>query len=120
MENFQEFCYFIIYWNPRDGGFIRSYTPFLKSEGVHKVEYFGMVLTILLGIAFFLTPMPEIKNMKLKLIAKASRSFCITISIILTIYYYIFTMEQIYGEQIHLEVWRGLLIIYGALFRIIF
>ncbi len=86
-----------------------------------KGEYFGVILTILLGIAFYFTPMPKVKNIKLKFIARAIRSFCITISIIFTIYYYLFTMEQIYGEQIHLEAWKGLLMIYGALiFRIIF
>ena len=40
MENFQEFCYFIIYWNSYNRDFIRSYTPFLKSEGVHKSGIF--------------------------------------------------------------------------------
>ena len=84
-----------------------------------KIEYFAFVYFLLIFTVLFLIPFPSVRNRNLSFLLRIMKSFCLTVSLVLPYYYYIFIINEAYSyyflDNEFMETREAISIIFAAL-----
>ena len=85
----------------------------------NQIEYFAFVYFLLLFTVLFLIPFPSVRNRNLSFLLRIMKSFCLTVSLVLPYYYYIFLINEAYSyyflDNEFMETREAISIIFAAL-----